>query len=81
MKYVSVQITHKGQEAIRAYKEGRYSDANLSEMEFAMLCYANSIPTWHINDSIVQYGTEGSAAIDILLEEGKLSYKRSKYSE
>jgi hypothetical protein len=66
--------TTKGDLAEDAYLRGDYKKANLSEMQFALLSYASKygLP---VTDSLKQYGTEGTAAIEQLIEEGKLRWK------
>ncbi len=81
MRQGSLTLTPKGKQAIENYKEGRYDEANLSELEFGLLVYAQS-KQWQgipIHDSLKQYGTEGTAALEELLETGKLQYRTGPF--
>ena len=42
MRQGSLTLTTKGKQAIENYKQGLYDEANLSELEFALLVYAQS---------------------------------------
>ncbi len=80
MRQGALTLTPKGKQAIENYKNGLYSEANLSELEFGLLVYAQS-KQWdgiQVHDSLKQYGTEGTAALEQLVEEGKLIWKVSK---
>jgi len=73
----NLQLTAKGKQAIENYKAGLYDEANLSELEFAMLVYAQS-QQWNgipVRDGLKQYGTEGTVALETLVEEGKLQWR------
>jgi hypothetical protein len=75
MKVGILDLTSKGQRAIDDYRMGRYSEANISELQFGLLAYAGNINGMNVFDSLKQYGTEGTAALEQLIEEGKLKWR------
>lgn len=66
--------TTKGDLAITAYLNGDFDKANISEMQFAIINYAatSGLP---VSNSLKQYGTMGTTAIEQSLEEGLLKWK------
>jgi len=64
--------TPKGKQALKYYKEGQYDFANISEMQFAIVGYAAHVGALRVQDSLKQYGTEGTKAIEQSLEDGLL---------
>jgi len=72
LKHTYVEITHKGKQSIQDYQNGLYDKADISELEYALLGYTKDVGTLRVNNSLEQFGTEGTAALERLLEEGKL---------
>jgi len=64
--------TPKGKQALKDYREGLYDCANISEMQFAVIGYAAHVGVLRVVDSLKQYGTVGTQAIEESLEEGLL---------
>jgi len=64
--------TPKGKQALKYYKEGQYDLANISEMQFALVGYAAHVGALRVTDSLKQYGTVGTQALEESLSEGLL---------
>ena len=60
-------VTPKGKQAIKDYREGIYWKANISELQYAFLLYAQHLGALRTYDSLKRYGTEGTTAIEDLI--------------
>ena len=72
-----VILTEKGKQAIEDYKAGAYSAANISELQFMLLLYIQQKQRdgLDVSDSLRKYGTKGTAALEELIDEGKIKRK------
>ncbi len=59
--------TSKGRQAVKDYREGAYWKASISELQYAFLLYAQHMGALRTYDSLRRYGTEGTSAIEDLV--------------